>query len=244
MKKNYKLNSLISLYISHIFQKGTIIVFLSSLLLMVTFLIIISSPWIENTTYLLSANEIHKSYLEQGIFIIQVFNSIIIALLVLQLFINSNSFDTLFISYVKRKNIVYMKLLSILTILFIIILFEIIILYLIPTLRFSLFKIELENLIIIPYLVLTLLFELSISILLSQIFQSIFMPMSVLFVSIILKAISSINKLKEILSFFIPIIYIDNMNAKIELKTIIVSSIIIVSSLIIQIKIYECKDIK
>ena len=117
MRNKYKLNSLISLYISYIFQKGTIIIFSISLLLMLVFLILISNPWMNNTTYLLSSKDIHKAYLEQGIFIIQVFNSVIIAILVIQLFINSNSFDTLFISYAKRKNIVYMKLISILIIL-------------------------------------------------------------------------------------------------------------------------------
>ncbi len=242
--KKYKLNSLISLYISYIFQKGTIIVFLISLILMVLFLILISNPWISNTTYLLSSTDIHKSYLEQGIFIIQVFNSVIVATMVIQLFINSSSFDTLFISYVKRKNIVFMKLISILIILLLIILFEIIILYLIPTIRFSLFKIDINDLIIIPYLLLSLLFELSISIILSVSIQSIFIPMSVLFISVILKAISSIKKLKEILSYFIPIIYIDNMNPTIELKTVVVSVVIIMAAIIIGIKIYECKDIK
>ena len=244
MRNKYKLNSLISLYISYIFQKGTIIIFSISLLLMLVFLILISNPWMNNTTYLLSSKDIHKAYLEQGIFIIQVFNSVIIAILVIQLFINSNSFDTLFISYAKRKNIVYMKLISILIILFIIILFEVIILYLIPTIRYSLFKIELDNLIIIPYLLLSISFELAISILLSTIFQTVFMPMSVLFVSIILKAISSIKKLKEILAYFIPIIYINDMNPSIELSTIIVAIVIVLASIIIQIKIYETKDIK
>ncbi len=244
MKNKYNIKSLINLYISYIFQKGTIIILIGSLLLMTLFLVIVSNPWLPNTDYLLSYKDIHRGYLEQGIFIIQVFNSVIISAIVIQIIINSNSFDTLFISYIPRKNIVIVKLLSLLIILLALILFEVLILFIIPLFRYSMYKMEIENIIIIPYLLICITFELSISILLSIIFQSIFIPMTVLFTSVIIKVISSIKGIKEILSYFIPIIYIDNMNSKLDIKAMLVGIVLSILFLFIYYRIYKYKDIK
>ena len=243
MKNKYNIKSLINLYISYIFQKGTIIILIGSLLLMTLFLVIVSNPWLPNTDYLLSYKDIHRGYLEQGIFIIQVFNSVIISAIVIQIIINSNSFDTLFISYIPRKNIVIVKLLSLLIILLALILFEVLILFIIPLFRYSMYKMEIENIIIIPYLLICITFELSISILLSIIFQSIFIPMTVLFTSVIIKVISSIKGIKEILSYFIPIIYIDNMNSKLDIKAMLVGIVLSILFLFIYYRIYKYKDI-
>ena len=243
MKNKYNIKSLINLYISYIFQKGTIIILIGSLLLMTLFLVIVSNPWLPNTDYLLSYKDIHRGYLEQGIFIIQVFNSVIISAIVIQIIINSNSFDTLFISYIPRKNIVIVKLLSLLIILLALILFEVLILFIIPLFRYSMYKMEIENIIIIPYLLICITFELSISILLSIIFQSIFIPMTVLFTSVIIKVISSIKGIKEILSYFIPIIYIDNMNSKLDIKAMLVGILLSILFLFIYYRIYKYKDI-
>ena len=244
MKNKYNIKSLINLYISYIFQKGTIIILIGSLLLMTLFLVIVSNPWLPNTDYLLSYKDIHRGYLEQGIFIIQVFNSVIISAIVIQIIINSNSFDTLFISYIPRKNIVIVKLLSLLIILLALILFEVLILFIIPLFRYSMYKMEIENIIIIPYLLICITFELSISILLSIIFQSIFIPMTVLFTSVIIKVISSIKGIKEIFSYFIPIIYIDNMNSKLDIKAMLVGIVLSILFLFIYYRIYKYKDIK
>ena len=244
MKNKYNIKSLINLYISYIFQKGTIIILIGSLLLMTLFLVIVSNPWLPNTDYLLSYKDIHRGYLEQGIFIIQVFNSVIISAIVIQIIINSNSFDTLFISYIPRKNIVIIKLLSLLIILLALILFEVLILFIIPLFRYSMYKMEIENIIIIPYLLICITFELSISILLSIIFQSIFIPMTVLFTSVIIKVISSIKGIKEIFSYFIPIIYINNMNSKLDIKAMLVGIVLSILFLFIYYRIYKYKDIK
>ena len=242
--KKYKIRSLINLYISYIFQKGTIIVLLITLSLMSLFLVLISNPWLPNTDYLLSPTDIHRGYFEQGIFIIQVFNSVIVATLVIQMIINSNSFDTLFISYIDRKNITYIKLVTLSLVLMALILFEVLILYLVPIFRYSMYKMEIENIVIIPYLMITILFELSISMLLSILFQSIFVPMGILFTSIIIKAISSIANVKKIFSYFIPIIYIDKMNSVVDIKALMVGLVLSIVFVLIYIRIYKYKDIK
>ena len=244
MKNKYKSTSLIGLYISYLFQKATLIIMGISLVAMIVFLVIISNPWIDNTSYLLSSNDIHRGYLEQGIFVIQVFNSIILATIVIQLFINSSSFDALFISYISRKRICILKLVSVLIIISILILFEVLVLYFIPTFRYSLYKPNMIDLASILYLFIGALFEVSFSILISSIVQSIFIPMGILFVSIILKAISSIEKLKNALSYFVPLVYIKDMKAYLGIHTIIISSMLVLVFLILYLNIYDRKDIK
>lgn len=244
MKKNYKLKSLIELYISYIFQKGTLIIFGISILLMLIFVILVSNPFLENQQYLLSAKDIHRGYFEQALFIIQVFNTVILSTIVIQIIINSTSFDALFISYVNRKNIAYSKIISLFIVLSLLILFEVLILYLVPIFRFSLYKPEIGDLVIIFYLAISIVFEIMISILFTTAFKSIFMPMALLFTSIILKAISSIGNLREILSYIIPMIYLDDMRAKLELKTIIISLVISLIAGILYLYIYKRRDLK
>ncbi|MBR6072628.1 MAG: hypothetical protein IKP77_07365 [Acholeplasmatales bacterium] len=244
MKKKYKLNSLIGLYISYIFQKGTIIIFGVSLLLMLIFLIIVANPWLENYQYLLSSKDIHRGYFEQAIFIIQVFNSVILATIVIQIAINSASFDSLFVSYISRKNIAIAKIFSLLIVLSLLILFEVLLLYMIPIFRYSLYKPEINDLIVLFYLSLSIIFELMLSMFLTTLTQAIFMPMALLFVSIILKAISSIAKLRDILSYFIPMIYIEDMNAKLDIKTIVITCILSLAFSLLYFNLYSYKDLK
>lgn len=243
-KNNHKISSLIGLYISYIFQKGTLIIFGVSLILMLVFLVIVANPWLENYQYLLSSKDIHRGYLEQAVFIVQVFNSVILATIVIQIIINSSSFDSLFVSYVNRRNIAIAKILALGIVLFLLILFEVFILYLIPTFKFSLYKPDVKDLIIILYLSISIVFELMLSIFLTTLTQSIFMPMALLFASIILKAISSIAKLRDILAYFIPMIYIDDMSAKLELKTVIIAGVLSIAFSFLYFNLYSSKDLK
>jgi len=244
MKKKYRLSSLVSLYISYIFQKGTLLIFGVSIVAMIIFLIVVSNPWLENAQYLMASKDIHRGYFEQGVFIIQVFNSVILATIVIQIIINSTSFDSLFVSYIKRSNICIAKIISLGIVLSILILFETIILYLIPTLRYSLYKPEIGDLIILLYLTISIAFELLLSILLTTLTKSIFMPMSLLFASIILKAISSISKLRTYLSYVIPMIYIEDMRTKLELKTLIIAASLSIIFGILYVNTYSSKDLK
>ena len=105
---------------------------------MITILVVIANPSLSDTDYLLGFKDIHNAYFEQSLFVIQVFNSIIVTTVVITIIINSISFDSLFVSYVPRYIICISKLCAILIIIFGIILFEVIIVYLIPLLKYDL----------------------------------------------------------------------------------------------------------
>lgn len=201
---------LTSLYLNYIFSKTTLIILGISLLLMVLALVFISNPAMSEAEYLLGSDEVHNNYFRLAGFIIQVFNSIIISTIIITVIINSVSFDSLFIADNKRYIICISKLLSIFIIMTLITIFEVIILYLIPLIHFPLYKPELKDYLLIIYLLIIDFVEITLSILLSTILGTIFIPMGILFISIIIKIIcQSILTFKTMISIFIPIIEVE-----------------------------------
>ncbi len=242
-KKNYRMTSLVSLYLNYIFQKTTLIILLISLLLMVTILIIIANPSLSQTDYLMGYKDIHNSYFEQALFVIQVFNSIIVTTVVITVIINSISFDSLFVSYVPRYVICIAKILAITIIIFGITLFEVAIVYLVPLLKYDLYKTNIGDLKLILYLLLTTFFELMVEICVSTIIPVIFVPMSFLFVFVILKSLMhSMNKFKNIISSFIPVI--ETSNSIYSLSGLLVGIIWILILSFMYFSIYNVKDLK
>ena len=242
-KKNYKITSLISLYLNYIFQKTTLIVLLISLFLMITILVVIANPSLSDTDYLLGFKDIHNAYFEQSLFVIQVFNSIIVTTVVITIIINSISFDSLFVSYVPRYIICISKLCAILIIIFGIILFEEIIVYLIPLLKYDLYRTSIENFSLIGYLLLTTFFELMLEVFLSTLIPTIFVPMSFLFIFIVMKSIMhSLNRVKDIISSFIPVI--ETSDSIYTSNGILVGMIWIILLSFLYFSIYNVKDLK
>ncbi|MCR5647412.1 MAG: hypothetical protein K6F81_03940 [Acholeplasmatales bacterium] len=242
-KKNYKITSLISLYLNYIFQKTTLIVLLISLFLMITILVVIANPSLSDTDYLLGFKDIHNAYFEQSLFVIQVFNSIIVTTVVITIIINSISFDSLFVSYVPRYIICISKLCAILIIMFGIILFEVMIVYLIPLLKYDLYRTSIENFSLLGYLLLTTFFELMLEVFLSTLIPTIFVPMSFLFIFIVMKAIMhSLNRVKDIISSFIPVI--ETSDSIYTSNGILVGMIWIILLSFLYFSIYNVKDLK
>ena len=101
MKKT-KFHNLILLYLNYCFQKTTIIVFAFSLVLLIISLVGMSSINYSHESYLLNPDIFHEQYFKESLFIIQIFNSIIIATMAIILIINATSFDALFVSHMPR----------------------------------------------------------------------------------------------------------------------------------------------
>ena len=242
-KKNYKITSLISLYLNYIFQKTTLIVLGISLLLMITILVIIANPSLSDADYLLGYKDIHNSYFEQALFVIQVFNSVIVTTVVITIIINSISFDSLFVSYVPRYVICIAKIFAITIIILAINLFEVMVIYLIPLLKYDLYKPNISDLTLILYLFLTTFFELMLEVSLSTLIPIIFVPMSFWFIIIVMKSIMhSMNKVKNIISAFIPVI--ETSGSTFSTNGILVGIIWIIVLAFMYFSIYNVKDLK
>lgn len=240
--KKYRLSSLVGLYLNYVFQKSTLIILGISLVLMS--LIVFSLTTINNEAgYLLSYNDIHIEYFKKALLVVHIFNNVIIATLVINLAINSISFDSLFLSYVPRNIICISKIIAISLIIFGLTLFEVSLIYFVPLIKFSLYKTSASDLMLILYLFLANLFVIMIEMLFTTIFQSIFVPMIVLFLSVALKILcDSIKSLKDSLSYFIPLI--DFKNNQYYLDGGIMASVVIILLGALYLSFYNSRDLK
>ena len=242
MKKN-NIIKLSSLYLNFSFQKVTIIIFSLSLILMTTFMFIISNPWITNEEYLLNYEGFHDNYFRLSLLIIEIFNGIIIASFIITLIINANSFDFLFISNNKRMYLSISKIITLLLILFALTLFEFIILNVVALIRYSLYKININSILILLFIFLSMIFEAGLSMLLTTLVNSIFIPMIILFVGIIIRLLSSsFPKIEEITSKIFPIINISGTD--IIFNSYLVTPILSILFYIIYVFYYNIKDLK
>ena len=242
MKKN-NIIKLTSLYLNFTFQKVTIIIFSLSLILMTIFMFIISNPWITNEEYLLNYEGFHDNYFRLSLLIIEIFNGIIIASFIITLIINANSFDLLFISNNRRIYLSISKIITLVLILFALSLFEFIILNVVALTKYSLYKININSILILLFIFLSMIFEAGLSMLLTTLVNSIFIPMIVLFVGIIIRLLSSsFPKIEEITSNMFPIINISGND--IVFNSYLVTPILSILFYIIYVFYYNIKDLK
>ena len=242
-EKSQSLICLTRLYFSYLFQKATIIVFSISLILILGIVILISNPFYNNHDYLYNANEIHTLFLSQSLFVIQLFNSIIITTVALSLTINSNSFDSLFLSHTSRLKICISKLLACMFVLIFLNIYEVLLLVLVPLIRYPLYKISNQTILYFIYLYISTITETITSFLISTAIPIIIAPMIFMFLSIVIKLLSNnFTLFKDFASKIIPII---NVNEKgITLDSLMVIPIWIILFSLLYLSIYYVKDLK
>ena len=242
-EKNFKLINLIKLYLCYLIQKTTIIIFSISLVLILIIEIYISNPSLSSVEYLNNYEEIHSTYLTQSFFIVQLFNSIIIATISISYMITANQFDTLFLSHTSRGRICISKILSAFIVLFILSLYEIIIINLIPLIRYPFYKINIDTLLSVLYLFLSTITEIVISFLLSTTIPVVLIPMIFMFISVVIKLLSNnFTAFKNIISKIIPLVNI--YSNEIRCDAIYLAPIWIFLLSLLYLSIYSVKDLK
>ncbi len=242
-EKNTSLINLIKLYLGFLFQKATLIIFSISLLFIFIIILYISNIDLDMNVYLLSYEDIHFNYFTQAFFIIQLFNSVMIATITISLTINSNTFDTLFISHTSRIRICASKILCSAIVLFLLNLYEIILIMVIPLIRYPMFKLTSDMYLSFIYLFLSTLVETIISFLISTALPYIFIPMIYMFISIVIKLLSNnITDFKEVISKVIPMVSISYK--KIYCDALVLAPIWIILFMLLYISVYCIKDLK
>ena len=242
-KKECSLIDLATLYLSYIFNKITLIIFCIALLFIVLSLLFLANPFLDIEEYILNPEAFHQNYFKEGLFILEIFNGIIIATLVILLSIQSNSFDALFIGRMKRIRISLSKIIVISVILLFLSLFEFFILYLYPILIFRDYVIQIVDIRVIGYFYLSSLFTYTLSNLLCNLVQSIFIPMIVLFLDLVKGIIaSSFKDMNYVLSYILPILNYEK--GSVYSESVFVSILWIGFFILLYIFIYNIKDIK
>ncbi|RIA75838.1 hypothetical protein EI71_01137 [Anaeroplasma bactoclasticum] len=242
-RKEKKLISLTSLYLNYTFQKATILVFSISLAFMVIALIVIANPMYDRNSYLLSPESYHQVYFNGALFVINLFNGIIITTISILLFLQSNSFDALFLPNTKRSMLLSIKILASVILFLLLSLFEFVLLYGIPLFLYSSYKMDISSMLTILYLFLGMIFDFSISIILSILVPTIFSPMIVLFISLVKNMISTtFFSIKEVISEILPLLTYNN--GIIMMPSVYIIPIFSLLFLFIYYLLYNIRDIK
>jgi hypothetical protein len=242
-RKEKKLISLTSVYLNYTFQKATILVFSISLAFMVIALTVIANPMYDRNSYLLSPESYHQVYFNGALFVINLFNGIIITTISILLFLQSNSFDALFLPNTKRSKLLSIKILASVILFLLLSLFEFVLLYGIPLFLYSSYKMDISSMLTILYLFLGMIFDFSISIILSILVPTIFSPMIVLFISLVKNMISTtFFSIKEVISEILPLLTYNN--GIIIMPSVYIIPIFSLLFLFINYLLYNIRDIK
>ena len=237
-------NVLINLYLNFLLNKKIMIIMSILMFFLIISLIYISK--IDNEIdYLGNPNSFHQSYFNLALLLINILNSVLISFFVINLSINSLNFDILFISYIKRYKLSIYKLLTIFLIMLLILLIEFVIIMLIALLRFKLYVLSNMAILTFLYNYIAVIFELLISIGLTEIFNLFITPLFVLFIFLILKILmNNYVKIKELFFDYIPYITYNSKENIFEFGNPLIIILLVFALIFIYIQIYSIKDIK
>lgn len=244
-RRGYRYNSLVNLYLGHMLQKSTIIVFTISIIFILGCAYLVSNPWLEEIDYIASYNDFHQLYLSQLMLIIQIFNGIICATLVINLTLQSSSFDILFVSYLSRKRVCIAKLTALTLILVILSILETIIIYSIGYICYIKFSFDYNIVRTLSNILSSMLWNSLFSMAITTIIPIIFIPMILLLINIVLIILcNNYDRISDGMSSIIPILKLDSVNNILILDNPLISLILILLLGFLYISIYEVKDLK
>lgn len=174
MKKKIKSLKLLKIYFNYCFSIKTLIILIVSLCL-TTIAIYLLSSFDESMEYYLSNYKyIHEAYLNQSILIVEIINAFIIASIVNQVTVSQINFDSMFVSYIDRKRISLIKIISVFMFISLYIILEIIIISAIGFFEFPYYAYCSNGLMLMYYFILMAIIEASIAFLISIVINNNF----------------------------------------------------------------------
>ena len=242
-KEGRKWINLISLYLNYVFQKSTVIIFLVSILFMILALIIIINPNFDMDLYKINPASFHEKYFMQSLFVLSIFNGILVTTISIIYMLQSNSFDALFLSYTKRSMLCISKIIAAGILFLLLAIFEFVLLYGLPLFLYPSFKMDPKALLTIAYIFSSMLFDFALSIVLVVLIPNIFSPMVILFLAIVKNMLTtSFLWVKDIGGEILPILcYKDGY---ISMQSIYITPIFSLLLFLVYFSIYNIKDIK
>ena len=162
-KEGRKWMNLISLYLNYVFQKSTVIIFFVSILFMILAFIIIINPNFDMDLYKINPESFHEKYFMQSLFVLSIFNGILVTTISIIYMLQSNSFDALFLSYTKRSMLCISKIIASSILFLLLSIFEFVLLYGLPLILYPSFKMDGKALLTVAYIFSAMLFTLKFS---------------------------------------------------------------------------------
>lgn len=236
---------LFSLYTGFIFQKMTVWILLASVFLMAVGLLLCANPWLDKSDYLTASADFHLLYFRQALFLIQIFNSVILSALIGNIMLQAAGFDILFLSFIPRRSICGIKLLALLVLFFLLCFFEAVFTVGIAFLRYPEFRTDALLLASFAYVLLAGMYEASLASVLTVLWNSVFTPTLTLFLFLSLKVIGNNTPLLgERLSVVLPYLRINTRTLRVELLNPVLIGIWILFYTLLYIQLYMMKDVK
>lgn len=195
---------LIKLYLAYHFNRVTFIILGIVLLIWSIVLIINANLPLEMDNYVIAPNSFHNNYLEQSIFFLTIIDGVFVSFLVGIELSSLSLFDPMFVPNTNRNRIVLCKLLVNFIILFIIVAFQVLLLFLVGVLAFPNFVINLNDCLLIFKLLLPLIELLLIGEVLSILLNSYFIPILIFIIHILTIIISRVDKISNVIVMFLP----------------------------------------
>ncbi|MDE6660737.1 MAG: hypothetical protein K2J93_02795 [Anaeroplasmataceae bacterium] len=204
MKKGSSIRRLTQLYLSYHLNKMTFIVLGIVLLIWCVVLLLNTGLPIEKDQYLIESNYFHINYLEQSIFFLEIIDGVIIAFLIGAELSTLALFDPMFVPNTSRIKIILAKLIANITLLMCMLILQIIFLFFIGVVVFPNFTVNYSDLLLILYCALPMIELLLLGELLAILINSYFIPILIFIVYILCQILFKINKIKIVLSIFLP----------------------------------------
>ncbi len=209
MKKR-ELSRLLKLYLSYHLNKVVIILLTLIIAIWVAVLILESGVPFDLGDYYLESRSFHHSYLSQTLFFMKILNGVIVAFLVGAEMTSISGFDPMFVSNISRTKIVAAKLLSNLILIFLFVLFEVLLLYMVASICYPAFRFQLTNLLIVFQLILPLIELLLLGEFISILFNNYFVPILIFIIDLLEMIVAQNLEDKSLLATYIPQVSVQN----------------------------------
>jgi hypothetical protein len=210
MKKRNNFNLLFNINVRMAFNKKSIIAIIFSFLILILYLTYISYNSYVAEEYLSSYNDVHSIYLKEGLSLVNIINSLLTMVLITTLFVNTDSFDSMYVSYIPRNIISKSKIWTLIFLELIMIIIEYLALTIPAVIIFPYYKIEINNLYILGYITIYGMIQTGVTILLISLMNNNFIPMLGFIISFVLQIFASNFKDKfEGIKYFVPINYMN-----------------------------------
>lgn len=204
MRRNRSVLRLTRLYLSY-HLNGVFYIILGTILFLWAIALLINTGFpLEMEDYILESKSYHVNYLEQSLFLLQIINGVLVAFLVGAEINSFALFDPMLVPSENRQKIILSKLLANIVILFLILCFEVLILYLVGVGVYANFVATGKNFLLVIYLLMPTIELLLIGEGLAILMNTYFISILIFFIHILLVSLSRVNGIKESLTLFIP----------------------------------------
>lgn len=205
-----ELSRLLKLYLSYHLNKVVIILLILIIAIWTIVLILESGIPFDLGDYYLESLSFHQNYLSQTLFFMKILNGVIVAFLVGAEMTSISGFDPMFVSNISRTKIVVAKLLSNLILIFLFVLFEVLLLYMVASICYPAFRFQLIDMLIVIQLMLPLIELLLLGEFISILFNNYFVPILIFIIDLLEMILTQNLEDKSMLAAYIPQITVQN----------------------------------